>query len=75
MSKSTQLDKEWAQLMSLCESEAKLRSEGGHPRLLKLISSDIDELARRMGFSAERIATRDFCAQRNGDHIIGILRS
>jgi hypothetical protein len=68
------LDREWAQLMSLCEHERKLRSEGGHDRLLKLIASDIVELAGRMGFSQTRIETRDFCAQREGDHIVGILR-
>jgi hypothetical protein len=74
MSKVTQLDKEWAQLMSLCERESTFRREGGHERLLKLIASDIEELAGRMGFSARRIASRNFGAEREGDHIIAILR-
>jgi hypothetical protein len=73
MPKITSLDKQWQQLMELCASEAKFRREGGHPRLLKLLASEIDELATRMGFSSRRIATRDFRAQREGDHIIGII--
>lgn len=73
MSKPTHLDKHWRQLMTLCESDAKFRQEGGHPRLLKLLASDIAELAAEMGFSARRITTRDFRAQRDGDHIVGIV--
>lgn len=73
MARLTTLDKQWQQLMALCASEAKFRSEGGHPRLLKLMASDIGQLANEMGFSARRIATRDFRAQREGDHIVGII--
>jgi hypothetical protein len=73
MPKITSLDKRWEQLMSLCESESKFRKEGGHPRLLKLLASEIDELATHMGFSAGRIATREFRAERDGDHIVGII--
>ena len=74
MPKRTTLDQQWEQLMALCQSEAKFAQEGGHDRLLRLLASDIEELARQMGFSAPRIARRDFCAQRDGDHIVGILR-
>ena len=73
MPKITILDKQWQQLMALCESEAKLRSEGGHAKLLKLLASDIEQLAGEMGFSANRIATRDFRAERQGDHIVGTI--
>jgi hypothetical protein len=73
MSKPTSLDKQWRQLMTLCESEAKFRSEGGHPRLLKLLAADIYGLATEMGFSARRITTRDFRAEREGDHIVSIV--
>ena len=69
MPQITSLDKQWQQLMALCASEAKFRSEGDHPRLLKLLAAEIDELATHMGFSPQRIATRDFRAQREGDHI------
>ena len=73
MPKITSLDKQWRQLMALCASEAKVRSEGDHPRLLKLLAAEIDELATHMGFSAGRIATREFRAEREGDHIVGII--
>jgi hypothetical protein len=69
----TTLDKQWQQLMALCENESKFRSEGGHPRLLKLIVSEIENLASEMGFSARRIASRDFRAQRERDRIVGII--
>jgi hypothetical protein len=73
MPKTTSLDKQWQQLMELCASEAKFRREGDHPRLLKLLAAEIDELAIHMGFSPRRIATRDFRARREGDHIVGII--
>jgi len=73
MSKPTTLDTQWQRLMSLCASEAKFRAEGNHPRLLKLLKSDIDQLARDMGFSEQRIVTRDFRAERQGDHILRIV--
>jgi hypothetical protein len=69
----TPLDKQWQQLMALCENESKFRNEGAHPRLLKLIVSDIENLASDMGFSPRRIASRDFRAQRERDRIVGII--
>jgi hypothetical protein len=69
----TPLDKRWAQLMALCETEATYRSEGTHPRLLRLVSAQIDTLAQEMGFSQRCIATRDFRAERDGGHITRIL--
>lgn len=73
MPKVTALDKQWQQLMALCEAEAKFRREGGHSRLLKLLAVDIEELARAIGFSPRRIASRDFRAERDGDHIVAII--
>jgi hypothetical protein len=74
MSKLTTLDTQWQQLMALCASELKFRAEGNHPRLLKLLKSDIDQLAREMGFSERLIVTRDFRAERQGDHIMRIVK-
>jgi hypothetical protein len=71
--KVTRLDTQWQQLMALCENEAKFRGEGGHERLLRLIASDIEQLADQMGFSPRRIASRDFRAHRDGTRIIGII--
>jgi len=73
MAKPTLLDKQWHRLMTLCESESQFRSKGGYSRLLRLLGSDIEQLAGEMGFSARRIASRDFRAQKDGDHIIGIV--
>ena len=74
MSKLTTLDTQWQRLMSLCASELKFRAEGNHPRLLKLLKSDIDQLAREMGFSERLIVTRDFRAEREGDHIKQVVK-
>jgi hypothetical protein len=71
--RTTTLDKRWAQLMALCESESTYRGEGTHPRLLRFVSTQIDELAQEMGFSQRCIVTRDFRAERDGDHITRIL--
>lgn len=71
--KVTGLDKQWQQLMALCESESRLRESGNHPRLLKHVTAEIDALAEQIGFSPRRIATRDFRAHRNGHHIIAII--
>ena len=72
MPRITNLDKQWQQLMALCESESKLRSDGNHPRLAKHVAAEIDQLAGAMGFSPRRIASRDFRAERDGGHIIRI---
>jgi len=71
--KLTTLDTQWQRLMDLCEKEVQLRRDGWHPRLLKLLASDITQLACEMGFSAHRIATRDFRPERDGSHIVGIV--
>lgn len=71
MAKVTRLDTQWQQLMALCENEAKFRREG-RQRLLKLVVSDIEELASQMGFSPRRIASRDFRALREGGRIVSI---
>ena len=73
MPKTTGHDKQWQPLMTLCENEAKMREDGNHPRLLKLIASDIDALGAELGFDARRIASREFRAQRDGGHIVAII--
>jgi hypothetical protein len=73
MPKQTLLDKQWQELMTLCAEEAKYRADADHPKLLKLIVSRLENLASEMGFSARRIATRDFRAERDRDHIARII--
>jgi len=71
--KITPLDRQWQQLMALCESEVSLRAKGHQARLLRLIASDIERLAGEMGFSARLIATREFRAERAAGHIVRIV--
>ncbi len=71
--KRTSLDQQWDHLMTLCESESRFRAEGKHPRLLKLVTAEILELAAEMGFSARCIETRDFRAERERGRIVRIL--
>jgi hypothetical protein len=59
--------------MALCDTECSLRRDGSHPRLIRLVSSDIDTLAGEMGFSARTIANREFRAHKQGGHIVGII--
>ena len=73
MPKVTLLDKQWQELMTLCAEEAKYKADASHPKLLKLIASRIDGLAREMGFSARRVTTRDFRAERAAGHISRII--
>jgi len=73
MPKITGLDKQWQQLMTLCETESKMREEGNHPRLLKLVAADIERLGTELGFNARRIASREFRAQRDGGHIVAMI--
>ncbi|HTK28077.1 MAG TPA: hypothetical protein VL309_00895 [Vicinamibacterales bacterium] len=73
MPKQTRLDQQWEQLMLLCETETKFQASGRHPKVLRLITSQIEELAADLGFTRKRIATRDFRAERRGGHIARIL--
>jgi hypothetical protein len=71
--KVTLLDKQWQELMTLCAEEERYKADRTHPKLLKLISSRIDVLAREMGFNERRIVTRDFRAERAAGHIARII--
>jgi hypothetical protein len=74
MAKPTILDAQWQRLMALCANESRFKAEGSHPRLLKLVQSDIDLLAREMGFCERLIVTRDFRAERDSDHILRVVK-
>ena len=74
MPRMTPLDKQWDELMFLCRKESEFREDGGHPKVLKLVSQQIDELAAEMGFSLQRIKTRDFRSERSGGHIVRIVK-
>jgi hypothetical protein len=73
MSRPSQLDKQWQELMSLCAKEKEFLTDNRHPRLLILVSKQIDELAATIGFSDRQIRTREFRAVRDGERIIRAL--
>jgi hypothetical protein len=74
MGRPTALDTQWLNLMSLCASEARLKAEGrDHPKVMKLVNADIEQLAREMGFSERQIKTREFRAERDGRRITRIV--
>jgi hypothetical protein len=72
MHKATELDKQWHELMFLCEKESICRRQGNHPKLLELITNRIAHLARQMGFTSKVIQSREFRAERSGRHILRI---
>jgi hypothetical protein len=69
----TRLDREWEDLMSLCGKEQELLAARSHPRLLRLVSREIEKMAAAMGFSPEQIKKREFRAERDGDHIVRLI--
>ena len=72
MARMTLLDKRWEELMDLCRKEAEFQTDN-HPKLVKYVAEEIDRRAREMGFTDKQIATREFRAERNGEHIVRIL--
>jgi hypothetical protein len=69
----TALDRQWNDLMSLCEREREYLSERQHPKLLRLITAQINRLAAEMGFTPRQIRGREFRAVKDGDHIVRLL--
>lgn len=74
MAKLTKLDNQWRELMFLCGQESTYQQQRNHPRLLKLVATQIDELARQMGFGPQQTRSRDFRSVRDGEHIVDIIR-
>ena len=73
MPKITPLDKQWDELMFLCRKETEFRKDGGHPKVLELVTRQIDELAAEMGFSVQITETREFRSERSDGHIVRIV--
>ncbi len=69
----TKLDRKWQELMTLCGKEQEFLAAGSHPKLLRLVSKEIDRIATDMGFSAGQIEKREFRAEREGEHIIRLI--
>lgn len=69
MSRQEELDRRWQDLMSMCQREREYLAEHRHPKLLRFITEQIDQLAADMGFSEQQIKKREFRAAKDGDHI------
>jgi hypothetical protein len=73
MARQTELDRRWNDLMGLCTKEREYRANGQHPRLLRYLSQQIDRLAAEMGFKERQISSREFRAEKDGEHISRLL--
>ena len=74
MPRHTELDKRWQDLMSLCAREKEYQAEQRHPRLLRFITKQIDQLASELGFSDSQSRRREFRAERSGNNITRIIK-
>jgi hypothetical protein len=72
MSRSA-LDREWDDLMALCRREADLKRSAEHPKLLRLVSRQIDIAAQTLGFGDEEIRLREFRAEKEHGRVVRIL--
>jgi hypothetical protein len=69
----TKLDRQWEDLMSLCGKEKEFLAARSHPKLMRLVSREIEKIASAMGFSPEQIERREFRAERDGEHIVRLI--
>jgi hypothetical protein len=67
------LDRDWDDLMALCRREADLKRAAEHPKLLRLVSRQIDIAAQTLGFAEEEIRLREFRAEKEHGRVIRIL--
>ena len=73
MPKISDLDRSWQELMFLCSKEEEYARDAIHPKLLAHIRRQIGKLAADMGFTPAQIRSRQFRAERDGQHILRIL--
>jgi hypothetical protein len=72
-SRRTELEKQWDELMFLCQREKEYLAEQTHRVLVKVLTRRIDELARQMGFSEIQIQSRNFRAEKSDGRIASIV--
>ena len=73
MARETELDRQWRDLMSLCSKERDYAADNSHPKLLRVITKQIDQLAADMGFKPRQIVNREFRAEKDGDRILRLI--
>jgi hypothetical protein len=69
----TELERQWAELMLLCEREKEYLAAQTHRVLVKVLTRRIDDLAREMGFSEAQIRNRSFRAEKSDGRITSIV--
>lgn len=57
----------------MCEREREFQRSQQHPKLVRLITKQLETLAAEMGFSEGQIQRREFRAEKNGEHIVRIF--
>ena len=53
--------------------EGKELAGGGHSKLLRLVSKEIDQLAAELGFSPRQVVEREFRAERVNGRIVRLI--
>jgi hypothetical protein len=61
----TELERQWDDLMFLCQREKEYLAEQTHRVLVKVLTHRIDELARQTGFNEAQIQNRNFRAEKS----------
>jgi hypothetical protein len=64
MARDIDLERKWETLMSLCSKEKQFAEERSHPKLLQIVTKEIDRLAGEMGFTHRQIQGREFRAEK-----------
>jgi len=69
----TDLDRQWEELIALCAKEQEFTREHRHPKLLMFLSSQINQLAKELGFREYQIQHREFRAVKEDGHVVRLL--
>ena len=69
----TEVERQWDELMFLCQREKEYLTEQTHRVLVKVLTRRIDDLARQMGFSEAQSQGRDFRAEKTDGRITAIV--
>ena len=69
----TELERQWDELMLLCDREKEYLAAQTHRVLVKVVTRRIDELACQMGFSEAQVRERNFRAERIDGRITSIV--
>jgi predicted YcjX-like family ATPase len=73
VARHTLLQRQWDELMFLCQREKDYLTDQTHRVLVKVLTRRIDELARQMGFSEAQIQGRNFRAEKTDGRITSIV--